>query len=221
MNNPPNENVKEVKVQWNEKIAPNTYLLAFDRFFDFIPGQVVNVQIDRNIPPRMYSIASSNQDKLLKLLYKINPEGSLTPKLARLKKDNVILISEPFGKFTPTTEKSICIATGTGIAPFVSMFFSGWMENKILIHGSRIPEEFYFQKEFNKQLQEKYIQCCSREKSENSFHGRVTDYLYNWKDIPVELKYYLCGSAEMVVEVRDLLLLKGIPYDHILSEIYF
>ena len=35
------------------------------------------------------------------------------------------------------------------------------------------------------------------------------------------LKYYLCGSAEMVVEIRDILIEKGIPFDRIISEIYF
>ena len=33
--------------------------------------------------------------------------------------------------------------------------------------------------------------------------------------------YYLCGSADMVVEVRDILIGKGIPFGHIISEIYF
>ncbi|HEY5511946.1 MAG TPA: hypothetical protein VIK10_13065 [Prolixibacteraceae bacterium] len=32
---------------------------------------------------------------------------------------------------------------------------------------------------------------------------------------------YLCGQALMVVEVRDLLIQKGIPYDHIYAKIFF
>ncbi len=35
------------------------------------------------------------------------------------------------------------------------------------------------------------------------------------------LKYYLCGSAEMVVDTRDILIRKGVPFDQIISEIYF
>ncbi len=213
--------MKKVPILSNEKISPFTYIVAFDRFFDFIPGQVVNLQIDRNIPPRMYSIASSNKDKLVKLLYKVNPEGALTPKLSGLKKHDTVWVSEPFGKFIATHEKSVCIATGTGVAPFASMLFSGWMENKIFIHGSRTSEEFYFQNEFYKQLQDNYIRCCSGEDKDHFYNGRVTGYLNNRKDLPAELIYYLCGSAEMVVDVRDILLSKGISFDHILSEIYF
>jgi ferredoxin--NADP+ reductase len=35
------------------------------------------------------------------------------------------------------------------------------------------------------------------------------------------VNYYLCGKALMVVEVRDLLISRGIPFENILSEIYF
>ncbi len=31
----------------------------------------------------------------------------------------------------------------------------------------------------------------------------------------------LCGNAEMVVEVRDLLISRGIPFGQIRAEIYF
>ena len=34
-------------------------------------------------------------------------------------------------------------------------------------------------------------------------------------------KYYLCGSAEMVVECREILLGKGIAFSNIVAEIYF
>jgi ferredoxin--NADP+ reductase len=40
-------------------------------------------------------------------------------------------------------------------------------------------------------------------------------------NLPLNYKYYLCGSAEMVVDVRDILIAKGIPYEQIFAEIYF
>jgi ferredoxin--NADP+ reductase len=36
-----------------------------------------------------------------------------------------------------------------------------------------------------------------------------------------DVKYYLCGKALMVVEVRDLLIEKGVDYANIIAEIYF
>ena len=65
------------------------------------------------------------------------------------------------------------------------------------------------------------MRCCSQEEDASVYHGRVTDYLLELEEIDPTLKYYLCGSAEMVVETRDILIQKGIPFDQIISEIYF
>jgi ferredoxin--NADP+ reductase len=62
--------------------------------------------------------------------------------------------------------------------------------------------------------------CCSGESSGNTFRGRVTEYLINTENLP-DVKYYICGQASMVVEVRDLLIKKGIKFENIMAEIYF
>ena len=66
-----------------------------------------------------------------------------------------------------------------------------------------------------------YIRCCSGENNESVYAGRVSSYLEEQTDLDPELKYYLCGSAEMVVETRDILIGKGVPFGQIISEIYF
>nr|NQU89377.1 oxidoreductase [Bacteroidota bacterium] len=53
------------------------------------------------------------------------------------------------------------------------------------------------------------------------FHGRITKWLSEAESLPINRKYYLCGSAEMVVEVRDILIEKNVPYGNIVAEIYF
>jgi ferredoxin/flavodoxin---NADP+ reductase len=58
-------------------------------------------------------------------------------------------------------------------------------------------------------------------KNEEVYHGRVTDYLKTVAHLPEDYKYYLCGRAEMVVEARDILIARGIPFNSIISEIYF
>lgn len=100
------------------------------------------------------------------------------------------------------------------------MLKSGLGKNKTLIHGVRYLNQFYFEDELEEQLEENYIRCCSREASCNVLHGRVTDYLKTINELP-QVNYFLCGKALMVVEVRDLLIEKGIPFDRIFAEIYF
>jgi len=120
-----------------------------------------------------------------------------------------------------TTGPAFWIATGTGIAPFYSMFQSGQFENKTLIHGVRRLNQFYFEDELDWALGKNYIRCCSQEQSCDVFPGRVTDYLKTLENLSKELPYFICGKALMVVETRDLLISKGIPYEKIIAEIYF
>lgn len=205
----------------NEEISTGVFVISYARKHDFIPGQVIKIAIDKEQPPRIYSICSGNHEKEIRILFNIKEDGYLTPKLATMIPGETILVSKPYGSFLGTDEPAWWIATGTGIAPFYSMFQSGQFENKKLIHGARYLNQFYFEDELDWGLGENYVRCCSQEQSCNVFPGRVTDYLKTLNDLPTDQKYYLCGKALMVVEVRDLLIEKGIPYGNIIAEIYF
>ena len=204
----------------NEEISPDVHVVSFQRNFQFLPGQVVKIGVDNEHPPRIYSICSGNHEEEVRILFNIKEDGFLTPKMAGMIPGDKILISEPYGSFLGTNEAAWLISTGTGIAPFYSMFRSGMIENKKLIHGVSYLNQFYFEDELEWALGENYVRCCSRESSCDVYPGRVTKYLSEIQDLP-DVKYYLCGKALMVVEVRDLLIEKGIPYENILSEIYF
>ena len=142
--------------------------------------------------------------------------------ISGLKAGNTLYVSAPFGSFYGTAKPAVFIASGTGLAPFVSMLRSGLNKDKMLIHGGRTLDSFYFEKEISDILgDENYIRCCSREKGANVYEGRLTKYLEEQNELPAERKYYICGQAEMVVETRDLLIDKGIPYENIIAEIYF
>jgi ferredoxin--NADP+ reductase len=204
----------------NEEISPGVYVLSFKRDFDFLPGQVVKIGVDTNNPPRIYSICSGNLEDKVRILFNIKEDGFLTPKMASMIPGDTILVSQPYGSFLGTQEPAWLIATGTGIAPFYSMFRSGMADNKKLIHGVAYTNQFYFEDELEWVLGKNYVRCCSRETSCNVIPGRVTDYLSEVDSFP-DVKYFLCGKALMVVEVRDLLIEKGVLYENILAEIYF
>ena len=204
----------------NEEISPGVYVISFLRDFDFLPGQVLKIAINNNHPPRIYSICSGNSENDIRILFNIKDDGFLTPKLAAMIPGDEILVSKPYGSFLGTREKAWWIATGTGIAPFYSMINSGLTANKKLIHGVRYLNQFYFEDELESELNENYIRCCSGESSCNTIPGRVTDYLNGIEILP-DVNYYICGQALMVVEVRDLLIKRGIKFEKIMAEIYF
>ena len=204
----------------NNEISPGVFLLGVERRFSFRPGQTVKVGLDDRLPPRIYSICSGNREDELRILFNIKQDGALTPQLARLRPGEEIRVSEPGGTFIGTADPAVWIATGTGIAPFYSMLRSGLGKDKILLHGVRRADQFYFQSEWQSALGADYHRFCSGEEAEGAVRGRINPYL-ELHELPMDRKYYICGQATMCVEVRDLLISKGIPFTHIVVEIYF
>jgi ferredoxin--NADP+ reductase len=214
-------NVHPVTITFAEQIAAGIYLFGFKREFKFRAGQVIGIAQEEHGPHRLYSICSGEKDDEVLILYNLIEEGYLTPRLSELESGDIIWITKPRGEFTCDDEPAVWIATGTGIAPFYSMFRTGMASQKILIHGSRTLEQFYFFDDFKSLLGSNYIRCSTAEHDVDVYSGRVTEYLKEQPILNPWLKYYLCGSAEMVVETRDILINKGIPFDQIISEIYF
>jgi len=221
MTNKDSHQVSPVSITFNEELSEGIYLIGFKRNFLFKAGQVIGIAMEEKGPRRLYSICSGELEEEIHILYKVVDEGFLTPQLSGLEIGDTIWITAPGGEFTGDKDPAVWIATGTGIAPFYSMFRSGLGENKTLLHGNRFLEQFNYYDEFQEALGQDYIRCCSADNSEEVYQGRVTGYLEELEELKPALKYYLCGSADMVVEARDILISKGIPFGNIISEIYF
>ena len=202
-------------------VAEGVYVLSFRRPFTFRAGQVVALTLASLGIERLYSIASGEREEDVSILFNIMDEGMLTPKLAQLNKDDQLLVSDPIGCFVDEGKPAFWIATGTGVAPFSSMLKSDLGMDNTLIHGARKISDFYFAELFSATFGEKYVRCCSQESSEGVFSGRLTEYLKSFDHFPAGCKFYLCGSAGMVVQVRDILISKLVPFEDIIAEIYF
>ncbi|HTX73890.1 MAG TPA: hypothetical protein VMC79_13750 [Rectinemataceae bacterium] len=205
----------------NREVGPGIFLLRIRRAWDFEPGQVLGLSLDPAVPARLYSIASGIDEDFYEILYNRVQGGLLTPRLATLVRGETVTVSPPSGTFRGSAGPALWIATGTGIAPFVSMARSRLAEDKLLLHGARGPEYFYQIEYFSALLQERYVACCSRRGTGFGFQGRVSDWIASRESFPQDRPCLLCGSAEMVVGVRDLLLGKGLPFSSISGEIYF
>jgi len=218
------------------------HCLEVDRPFEFQAGQCVSLSTIAG-PARYYSIASGEHDPLIGILYDVIPGGALTEQLSLLQPGDTVVMSDPFGTFVDDMRPSIWIATGTGIAPFLSAVRSGTVGDKTLLYGSRTSDRFYFADELSKRLGSRLLLCCSqcagiREQGTSAdsgeqwgrahgatcYAGRLTGWLQEAASsgrLPVDRRYFLCGSAGMIVDVRDLLIASGVAFDSIHSEIYF
>lgn len=205
----------------HEELAPGVYLIGFHRTYEFEAGQAVKLGVDREHPPRIYSICSGTGDDMITILFNVKDDGFLTPRLAELAAGDTVYASVPYGTFIGTKQPAWWIAAGTGIAPFCSMRRSGLAGNKVLVHGARGPDRFYFESAWRHALGDSYHRCCSSGATADAYAGRVTAFLAEQESLPRDQHYFICGEAAMAVETRDVLIAKGIPFDNIVTEIYF
>lgn len=93
----------------------------------FEPGQylALGLVVDGGLVQRPYSISSPRgESDALELLVRLVPPGSLTPRLWRLGRGARVRIGRPKGLFSARGiegRRPLFVATGTGIAPLLSM----------------------------------------------------------------------------------------------------
>jgi ferredoxin-NADP reductase len=139
----------------------------------------------------------------------------------------------PNGKFifqTPPGQKTLFIATGTGVAPFIAMIKEqlnlGNTSPMELIFGVRHQEDVFYH-EVLEEIKQKhpnfsYIITLSQppETSTPFASGRVTEHLKNAQIDAQNTCAYICGLKNMIDEVSSILAEKGLPPEQILHEKY-
>jgi ferredoxin/flavodoxin---NADP+ reductase len=213
--------LQKTQITGNKFLGNGTYLLSFPRQFSFIAGQSIGITTKTDLSPRLYSLASGEQEQQASILYKVVTDGLLTTQLAKLGAGDTIYFQNPCGDFRSGRPPAVWIATGTGIAPFLSMLKSGKENPSLFLHGASQSEELWFRSFFEERLGMRYQPCVTKQEVKNGFQGRVTDWLEAQSSFNPDIRYYLCGRAEMVVDARDILIQKGVQFTNIFSEIYF
>ena len=210
------------KVLKIRNLSPSTYGLRLERKnFLFQPGQCVNLGIKGSGVSREYSTYSGTQDPYLEFLIKEVKAGTVSPKLRQLRPGEEIELHGPYGSFVLDPDKIevssyIFIGTGTGVAPYHSYVRSFPNLNYQVIAGIRYGNERYDQEDYDPS---RMTYCISREKGDG-FHGRVTDYLKNFKVAPKHI-FFLCGNNRMISDAYDLLRANGASSRQLFTEAFF
>jgi benzoate/toluate 1,2-dioxygenase reductase subunit len=190
--------------------------------FDFNAGQCIRF-IHKGLE-RDYSMISAPDDPTIGLCIRNIPSGRFTSFIASAEIGTPLCFTGPHGYFTyrPSDQPVVFIATGTGIAPFLSMSRSG-ISGFTLLHGVRKSEDLYYE-EFFRRTAADYVPCLSACQGDappgpGVFHGRVTAYLESHLSRR-PYNFYLCGRIEMI---RDATLLADEYFSGSLvySEIFF
>lgn len=187
----------------------------------FTPGDCVALYNPEGTS-RPYSIASGSQEASLRFLVRVFEDGAVSSWLAGRQPRDEVHVSAAFGWFRPGQsepgEQSIFLATGTGVAPFLSCIKSPEIPTpRCLLYGVR-----YLRQSIGLDIFEGVCRvqlAISREEIQGHHHGYIGDLL----DEPDTSKthYYLCGLEEMVKQISETLENQGVPIFRIHREVFF
>jgi benzoate/toluate 1,2-dioxygenase reductase component len=215
------KNTKLIKRSWLSKKAFQIQLVR-PSDFEFMAGQ--NIRFIYGNIERYYSIISAPHDPVIELCIRFIKDGSFSQILAAAEPGSEFKFTGPHGYFTfkPSKRHPVFVATGVGIAPFVSMVRSG-ITHFTLLHGVKDAKELYYEPFFRKTASQ-FIACLSDSDAKDAelshiFHGRVIDFIL--KELPrTEYDFYLCGRGEMVHDVT-LLADEFFPGSLVYNEVFF
>jgi benzoate/toluate 1,2-dioxygenase reductase subunit len=190
--------------------------------FQFTPGQ--RIRFSPETRQRDYSLLTTPSDSTLGLCLFNVEKGQFSPVLAAAEIGTKFSFTGPHGYFTyrPSARPAVFVATGTGIAPFLSISRSGVTEFTLL-HGVGTASDLHYQ-DFLRSTARLYVPCLSASPDqagtiENGFDGRVTHYLKEYFP-PDTYDFYLCGRQEMIRDVT-LLVDERFPGSLVYAETFF
>lgn len=206
--------------------------------FKFTAGQFarIGLKVGEELVVRAYSVVSSPFDETLEFFSIVVPDGAFTSNLQHLKVgDELYLEKIPYGYLTlaryqqPLPHDLWLLATGTGLAPFLSMLqdFDTWSKyQKInLVYSVRTAAELAYVDRIQEIAETfgeghngfKFIPIITRDPSA-PLHDRLPILIENGeleKTAGIELNpatshVMLCGNPQMVDDTKEALKRSGL-----------
>ena len=215
-----------------------SFTLTRPAHFKFSAGQFarIGLMVDGELVARAYSVVSSPFDETLEFFSIVVPDGAFTSNLQHLKVgDELYLDKVSYGYLTlaryqlPVPQDLWLLATGTGLAPFLSMLqdFETWKKYQHinLVYSVRTASELAYVE----RIQEiaalfgeghtgfKFVPIITRDPNA-TLHDRLPILIANGeleKTIglslnPASSHVMLCGKPQMVEDTKEALKQRGL-----------
>jgi ferredoxin--NADP+ reductase len=248
-------------VTGREEINPQLIILRVQpdgELFPFNPGQfavlgllareprVPEADAEESTPDaeklirRAYSIASSSVERQYVEFYlTLVNSGELTPRLFALRHGSRLFLSpKASGVFTldrvPAHKAVILIATGTGLAPYMSMLRTMLIHESerkfVVLHGGRCSWDLGYRAELESLARVRpnftYIPSITRPEQDRHFRGAtgriqslleqgIVERLSGLPLDPSLVDVFLCGNPDMIRLVKELLVARGFVVDQV------
>lgn len=193
---------------------------------DFKAGQffMLEVNDEQGRVTRAYSVSSAPSNKaFFSLCVKLLPDGRGSRLLRELEVGGMASFMAPFGHFFvedagfESTKNIVMVATGTGLAPFMSMlpdlFERGFFGKIDLYFGVRHAEDLFYVDDLRECESihsnfKAHITLSQPTEGWTGLKGRVTDHLEGLDYANIQV--YICGNGDMVKGVKEMMQEKGV-----------
>lgn len=189
--------------------------------FNFKAGQFTMISVE-DAPKRAYSMTSGPEDNFLEFFSIKVPNGPLTSKLQKIQPGDYVSVS-PKATGTLITDNLTegdnlwLMATGTGIAPFISMLSDDRTYDKFknitVVWSVRVKEELDAFHEFLDDIDIDYIPIVTRDDSWQGIDERmttlITEEVLMEEATPDNDKVMVCGNMDFNKEIKEILEAKG------------
>ncbi len=199
----------------------------------FEAGQFVRIGLDigEERIARPFSFVNAPADPVLEFYGVVVPEGPLSPRLARLRAGDTLHVADnPAGWLilseVPPAEDLWLVATGTGIAPFLSILRTEapWQRYRrvVLVHGVRHANELVYGNLIEQMVRThagrlSYVRFVSRETFPGALQGRIPAALADGRleaaaggISPERSQLMLCGNPDMLKDMAAALAARGL-----------
>lgn len=203
----------------------------------FRAGQFVRIALDLEVGnagsrvARPFSFVNPPADPVLEFYGIVVPGGPLSPALARLAAGDALYVADNPSGFlvlseVPPAEDLWLVATGTGIAPFLSILRTAtpWQRYRrvILVHAVRHARELVYREMIEEVLRTRsgifsYIRFVSRENAPQTLNGRIPAAIADGRleaaAQPISAarsQFMLCGNPGMLKDAGAALAARGL-----------
>ena len=236
----------ELTISKITQLTTSSVMITFEvpellkKVFHFEAGEYLTLQqtIGGEKVRRAYSICSGVNERELSVSVKRVPNGVFsTYATTQLKAGDVLEVMPPKGSFVFFYDifgnrDIMLFSAGSGVTPMMSIAKTALSRTNIkvvFVYGNKSKEEALFFDEIEAlriQYPERFFvhYAFSQRPWGDHYTGRINDRIVNeifakYKDLNWG-RYYACGPTELVKNLREILLLRGIDKDRIFTELF-
>lgn len=236
----------ELTISKITQLTTSSVMITFEvpellkKVFHFEAGEYLTLQqtIGGEKVRRAYSICSGVNESELSVAVKRVPNGVFsTYATTQLKAGDVLEVMPPKGSFVFFYDifgnrDIMLFSAGSGVTPMMSIAKTALSKTNIkvvFVYGNKSKEEALFFDEIEAlriQYPERFLvhYAFSQQPWGDHYTGRINDRIVNeifakYKDFNWG-RYYACGPTELVKNLREILLLRGIDKDRIFTELF-